>query len=82
MQGVIATLKLYSTVTIAICYYIKQQAIFIDFGHIFKPGTHAWVLEIAFDCNVGMRVCVRPRGHKLHSRDIEPVQPAEQVRCI
>ena len=24
-------------------------------------------------------VCVHPPGYKLHSRDIEPVQPAEQV---
>ena len=53
-----------------------------------------WFLEIAFVCEVSMSacmcecvcvsvyVCVRPRGYKLHSHDIEPVQPAEQVRCI
>ena len=29
-----------------------------------------------------VHVCVRPRGHKLHSHDIKPVQPAEQVCCI
>ena len=56
---------------------------------IFKPGARrparAWFLEIAFVREVDMRVnvCVYPpRGHKLHSRDIEPVQPAEQVRCV
>ena len=51
----------------------------------------AWFLEIAFVRKVGMcvRVCVcvracvcPPQGYKLHLRDIEPVQPAEQVCCI
>ena len=37
----------------------------------------AWFLKIAFVRDVGMHVCVRPRGYKLHSRDTEPVQPAE-----
>ena len=27
-------------------------------------------------------VCVRPRGYELYSRDIESVQPAEQVCCV
>ena len=50
-----------------------------------------WFLEIAFIREVGMFACVcvcvcvcvfvsvHPRGYKLHSRDIEPLQPAEQV---
>ena len=44
----------------------------------------AQFLELAFVCDVGMRVCVcsHPRGYKLLSCDIEPVQPAEQVCCI
>ena len=29
-----------------------------------------------------VRICVRLRGYKLHSRDIKPVQPAEQVRNV
>ena len=46
--------------------------------------TCTWFLEIAFVCKVGMSacVCVCPRGYKSHSRDIEPVQPAEQVCCV
>ena len=31
--------------------------------------VHAWFLEIAFVCDVGMTVCVRPEA-KLHSRDV------------
>ena len=53
---------------------------------IFKPSVR-WPLAgarlIAFvhevSISVYVRVCVRPRGYKLNSRDIEPVQPAEQV---
>ena len=55
---------------------------------IFKPAC-AWFLEIAFVCNIGMCVCVCvcvcvyvcgcPQGYKLHSRFIEPIQPAEQI---
>ena len=26
--------------------------------------AHDWFLEIAFVCEVGMRVCVHPQGHK------------------
>ena len=46
--------------------------------------AHAWFVKIAFVREVGMSlcVCVRPRRYKLHSYDIEPVQPAEQVCCI
>ena len=49
---------------------------------------HTWFFEIAIVREVGMyvcmcvRVCVHPRGYKLHSCDIEPVQPAEQVCCV
>ena len=50
-----------------------------------KPAR-TWFLEIAFVREVGMSacvcVCVRPWGYKLHSREIEPVQPAEQVCCV
>ena len=44
---------------------------------IFLNQAHAWFFKIAFVCEVGMCVracvcvCVRPRGYKLHSRDIE-----------
>ena len=48
--------------------------------------AHAWFLEIAFVHEVSMcacmRVCVRPRGYELRSRDIQPVQQAEQVCCV
>ena len=52
----------------------------------FLNQVHAnWFLEIAFVHDIGMcmcvRVCVRPQGYKLHLRDIQPVQPAEQVCC-
>ena len=42
----------------------------------------AWFLEIAFVCEVGMCVSPRPRSYELHSRNIEPIQPAEQVCCV
>ena len=58
---------------------------------VFKPGVPAFgrrvpgflklLLSATLVC-VCACVCVRPRGYKLHSRDIEPVQPAEQVRCV
>ena len=38
-------------------------------------------LEIAYVCHVCICVCP-PQGYKLHSLDIEPVQPAEQVCCV
>ena len=52
--------------------------------------AHTWFLEIAFARKFGMsvymhvcvRMCVHLQGYKLHSCDIEPVQPAEQVCCI
>ena len=53
-----------------------------------KPSTcrPRWFLEIAFVRNIGMSVCMHacvcPQGYKLHSCDIETVQPAEQICCI
>ena len=52
--------------------------------------ARAWFFKIAFVRNVSMCACMRVRmcvcvhlqGYKLHSHDIEPVQPAEHVYCI
>ena len=59
------------------------------FSGIFLNQVHGWFLEIAFVCNFGMSyvsvclsLCVRPQGYKLHSHDIKPVQPVEQVCYI
>ena len=53
---------------------LSRRSIIIK-PQLFKPGARrpeaarAWFLEIvAFVRDVG--VCVRPRGYKLHSRDI------------
>ena len=55
---------------------------FLNQAHTSQRLVHTCFLEIAFVCDVGMCVCPRPRGYKLHSHDIEPIQPAEQVCCI
>ena len=53
-----------------------------------RRPARAWFLEIGIVREVGMFtcvctcVCVCPPLRKLQSRDIEPVQPAEQVCCI
>ena len=60
----------------------RISAIFLNQAHAGLRLACTWFLEIAFVHDVGMHVCVRPRGYKLHSRDIEPVQPAEQVCCF
>ena len=50
---------------------------------LFKPGMCiiAFVRDIVHAC-VYAHVCVHPQSYKLHLRDIEPVQLAEQVCCI
>ena len=63
------------------CWWVAN--IFFSY---FLNQARACFLEIAFVHDVGMcacvRVCVCPWGYKLHSRDIESVQLAEQVCCI
>ena len=67
--------------------YIKQ---ILDNEEYFLNQAHAWFLEITFVCDIGICVCVcacvracvcvcvcvcvHPRGCKLHSCDIEPVE--------
>ena len=59
---------------------------FLNQARTVQRQARTWFLEIAFVHKVGMRVCMHvcvcPRGYKLHSRDIEPLQPAEQVCCF
>ena len=47
------------------------------------PGFLKLLLSMKSVCMcVCVCVCPRSRGYKLHSRNIESVQPAEQVCCI
>ena len=68
--------------------YCRDQSLlqFLNQARASRRPVRAWFLEIAFVREVGMCVCVCvcvcPRGYKLHSHDIEPLQPAEQVCCV
>ena len=71
---------------------LKQPSVFYLIRHVLSLQLalahihiHTWFLEIAFVHDVSILVCVcvcpRPQGYKLHSHDIAPVQPVEQVCC-
>ena len=68
----------------AICVFFGGVNSFLHLVCKARAGlwpAHTWFLEIAFIHNVDMCLC-SPRGYKLHSCNIEPVQLVEQVRNI
>ena len=51
-----------------------------QYNPLFNQACHShkladvWFFEVAFLHAVCMCLCIHPRGYKLHSRDIDPVQ--------
>ena len=63
---------------------LNPRCFFRFFESIFKPGEcwpSAGVRLVSFVCNIGMSVCVcvpPPQDYKLHSSNIESVQPVNK----